>query len=166
MLKINKYNRILGVEYAKKYALVKNPEFFDYTNSGGNCTNYISQCLYAGAPKMNFGANGWYYLTPANTSISWANVEPFYNFLISNSGVGPYASNSNLNMCEVGDIIQLKFEGRSIFSHSLFVTEIYELTPNGIYVCANTTDVLNRPLSAYRYNELRLLHILGYRTDE
>lgn len=163
MLKINRYNRENVINYALKYALQKNPEYFDYTNQGGNCTNYISQCVYAGAPKMQVNANGWYYFSPANTSVSWANVEPFYNFITSNAGEGPFAKESPLNMCEVGDIIQLKFYNKSVYSHALVVTKIESLTPRGIFVCANTRDVKNVPLSFYNVKEYRLLHILGYK---
>ena len=112
MYKINKYSRNTAVDYAHSYALQKNPKFFDYTHQGGNCTNYISQCLYAGAPKMQVHPNGWYYFSPANTSISWANVEPFYNFLITNDGEGPFATNIPLEIAEIGDIIQLKFSNK------------------------------------------------------
>jgi len=165
MYKLNKYNRINAVEYALKYAEVKNPEFHDYTNQGGNCTNYISQCVFAGAPKMNFSkSNGWYYLSPWETSISWANVVPFYNFLTSNQGEGAFASVSPLEMCEIGDVIQLKFYNKTIPTHSLFITDIKSRTPDGIYICANTRDVKNKPMSFYRYEEFKLLHILGYRT--
>ena len=165
MLKINKYNRIKSVEYALNFALVKNPEFFDYTNQGGNCTNYISQCVYAGAPKMQVSLNGWYYFSPSNTSISWANVEPFFNFITTNVGTGPYATVSPLEMCEIGDIIQLKFYNKPVFSHALLVTKIKSYSPNGIYVCANTRDVKDVLLSFYKYEKLRLIHILGYRTN-
>lgn len=164
MYKINKYNRKKSVEYALKFSLVKNPEFFDYTYQGGNCTNYISQCVYAGAPKMNISQNGWYYFSPSNTSISWANVEPFYNFITTNKEVGPFASNSPLEMCEVGDIIQLKFTNKSVFSHALIVTKITNFTLGGIYVCANTRDKKDVPLNYYQFKEYRLIHILGYRT--
>ena len=115
---------------------------------------------------MNFADNGWYYLSPSNTSISWANVEPLYNFLTTNNNVGPYCTDSDISVCEVGDIIQLKFYGKSFFSHSLLVTDIVSLSPQGIFVCANTNDVKNVPLSRYNYQEMRLLHILGYRTNE
>ena len=108
--------------------------------------------------------NGWYYFTPWETSVSWANVEPFYNFFISNKGEGPFASESALQMCEIGDLIQLKFYNKSVFSHNLIITEIKNKTPDGIYVCANTRDVKNVPLSFYRFEKFRLLHILGYRT--
>lgn len=164
MYKINKYNRNAAVDYALKYALTKNPAFFDYTTQGGNCTNYISQCIYAGANKMQVSPNGWYYFSPSNTSESWANVEPLFNFLTTNQGEGPFAKKSPLDIAEVGDVIQLKFSGKNVFSHALIITKITSHTPSGIYVCANTRDVKDVPLSFYRFEEFRLLHILGYRT--
>lgn len=163
MLKIKRYNRDIAVNYAEKYATERNKEFFDYTNDGGNCTNYISQCLFAGAPVMNYSQNGWFYVSPANTSISWANVEPLFNFLTTNSGVGVYGKVSPLDMCEAGDVIQLKFKNKSVFSHCLFVTKVKSKQPNGIIVCANTRDVKNVPVSYYSFEQMRLIHILGYR---
>ena len=165
MSKINRYNLENAVNYPLQYALTKNPEFHNYNNQGGNCTNYISQCLFAGAPQMNFNrTNGWYYLSPWETSISWANVVPLCNFLTSNKAEGVFASESPLEMCEIGDVIQLKFYGNETYTHSLFITEIKSHTPSGIYICANTRDVKNIPLSSYRFEEFKLLHILGYRT--
>ena len=147
MLKINRYNRTEAVNYALKYAKERNPKYHDYTNEGGNCTNYISQCLYAGAPVMNFFKNGWFYL-----------------FLISNDGIGVFGQVSPLEGCEAGDIIQLKFKNKPVFSHCLFVTKVISLKPKEIYVCANTRDVKAVPLSYYSFEQMRLIHILGYRT--
>ena len=164
MLKINRYNRILAVNYAKKYALTKNPKYHDYSNQGGNCTNFTSQCVFEGAPQMNISSNGWYYFSPSRTSVSWANVEPFYNFAISNTGEGFFAHHANIETCEIGDVIQLRFKNKTTFSHSLVITQIKNHTPKGIIVCANTNDTLNKPLSYYTYAEMRIIHILGYRT--
>ena len=47
------YNRQRAVEYAKKWALSRNPLFADFTGIGGNCTNFVSQCLYAGCGVLN-----------------------------------------------------------------------------------------------------------------
>lgn len=164
MLKINRYNRTVAINYALKYAKERNPKYHDYTNEGGNCTNYISQCLYAGAPVMNFSKNGWFYLSPSKTSVSWANVEPLYHFLISNDGVGIFGKVSPLEVCEAGDIIQLKFKNKPVFSHCLFVTKVLDFVPQKIFVCANSRDVQNVPLSYYSFEQMRLIHILGYRT--
>ena len=165
MLKLNKYMRNIAVNYALKYALVKNTNYFDYTNIGGNCTNYISQCLYAGAPQMNYSNNGWFYVSPSNTSISWANVEPFYNFIITNQGLGVFGKESPLLSCETGDVIQLKFKNKPVYSHALIVTRVNGKTPKDIIVCANTRDIKNVPLSFYNYEKMRLIHMLGYRTN-
>ena len=164
MLKINKFDRNLAVNYALQYALVKNPQYHDYTNLGGNCTNFISQCIFAGAPQMNTSNNGWYYYSVSNTTPAWANVEPFYNFATTNNKLGFFAKNTNINLCEVGDIIQLRFKNKTLFSHSLIITKIMDYSPKGILVCANSNDVKNKPLADYLYAELRILHILAYRT--
>ena len=36
---------------------------------------------------------------------------------------------------------------------------------NEIYICANSNDALDRPLSSYNYKSLRLIHIDGVRYD-
>ena len=42
------------IKYAKKWALSRNPKYYDFDSIGGDCTNFISQCIYAGAKIMNF----------------------------------------------------------------------------------------------------------------
>ena len=163
MLTIHKYARDKVVNYAQKYSTQRNPDFFDYSNNGGNCTNFASQCLLAGAPIMNFNKNGWFYVSPSNTSYSWANVEPLYNFIINNKDVGIFGKESHLEMCEIGDIIQLKFKNKQMYSHCLVVTKIVSANPKNIFICANSRDVKNVPLSYYSYEKMRLIHILGFR---
>ena len=56
------YNREKAVEYADTWAMGRNPAYYDYSNLGGDCTNFISQCLYAGGGIMNYTRDlGWYY---------------------------------------------------------------------------------------------------------
>lgn len=164
MYTLNRYNRERAINYALLYASNKNPKYHDYTNEGGNCTNYTSQCIYQGAPVMNYSQNGWFYKSPALTSASWANVEPFFQFATTNTSCGIYAIKTSLAMCEIGDIIQLKFKDKTRFTHSLIITQKQGNSPSQIFVCANTRDVKNVPLGNYSYESLRALHILGYRT--
>lgn len=42
---VNKYNRQKAVEYADKYYAKYNSKYKDYNGIGGDCTNYVSQCL-------------------------------------------------------------------------------------------------------------------------
>lgn len=156
------YARERAVLYARKYALVRNPLFFSFAGIGGNCTNFVSQCVLAGSCVMNYTPiYGWYYLSTNRRSASWTGVEFFYNFMIENVGVGPFGIEDTLERAEVGDIIQLQNED-GIFYHTVIISEIR----NGeIYICANSNDALDKPLSEYDYANLRVIHILGVRFD-
>lgn len=150
------YDRNKAVEYAIKYATTRNPKYYNFDKIGGNCTNYASQCLYAGLPIMNYSANGWYYNSISNRSPAWTDVNFFYDFLINNKSVGPYATKVDISLAEVGDFIQLKNQTR--WYHTLVICDLLE---NDILVCANSIDSLLRPLSTYYFKELRVVKILG-----
>ena len=156
------YDRERAVLYARKYALVRNPLFFSFAGIGGNCTNFVSQCVLAGSCVMNYTPiYGWYYLSTNRRSASWTGVEFFYNFMIENVGVGPFGIEDTLERAEVGDIIQLQNED-GIFYHTVIISEIRD---GEIYICANSNDALDKPLSEYDYANLRVIHILGVRFD-
>jgi len=157
------YNRAAAVEYAKQYAYTKNPKYFDFSLLGGNCTNFVSQCLVAGEAKMNYSYPlGWYYKNLQNRSPSFTGVEYLYNFLVrKNNSVGPRAIETTVEKLEVGDIIQLSFDGIG-FSHSLLVTELNFDNPYDPFVTTNTYDVYNKPLSWYSFAKARFLHIVSH----
>lgn len=154
------YVREAAVAYARKWALGRNPAFYDFQNIGGDCTNFASQCIYAGAKVMNYTpVMGWYYRSAADRSASWSGVEYLYNFLINNRSVGPYAHVVSQWEAKPGDIVQLGTE-QGDFYHSPVITAV---TPT-ILVAAHTYDALDRPLSSYSYDAARFLHIDGVRT--
>ncbi|MDE7264705.1 MAG: amidase domain-containing protein [Clostridia bacterium] len=159
-MEIIEYNRQAAGEYAKKWAFGRNPAFYDFSNIGGDCTNFASQCIYAGAGVMNFTPTfGWYYLSVNDRTPSWTGVEFLYNFLVGNEGAGPFAEVIPIDKLEVGDIVQL---GRATgdFYHSPVVVR----NDNGkIYVAAHTYDAYNKPLSSYSFAQARGIHILGVR---
>lgn len=162
MILEKEYNRLNAVAYARKYALVRNPLFFSFAGIGGNCTSFVSQCILAGSCVMNFTpVFGWYYLSPNRRSASWTGVEFFYNFMTQNQDVGPFGALSSLDNAEIGDVIQLQND-EGIFYHTIIISEIRD---GEIYICANTNDALDRPLSSYDYASLRVIHILGVRYD-
>ena len=62
MLKELGYDRQRAVAYARRWAYSRNPLFYNFTGIGGDCTNFISQCLLAGCCVMNCTPTfGWYY---------------------------------------------------------------------------------------------------------
>lgn len=154
------YNRYAAVDYARKWALARNPNFYNFENIGGDCTNFASQCIYAGARIMNFTkVFGWYYRSASDRTPSWSGVEYLYNFLINNRSVGPYGHIVSQSEAMPGDIVQLgNFSGD--FYHSPVITAI---TPQ-ILVAAHTFDALDKPLSSYNYATCRFIHIDGVRT--
>ena len=73
------YNRDAAVTYAARWAFSRNPAYLDFQQLGGDCTNFVSQCLYAGSGVMNFTpVYGWYYRTASNRTASWTGVEYLY----------------------------------------------------------------------------------------
>ena len=40
------------IEYARRWAFSANPAYYNFENIGGDCTNFVSQCLYAGGAVM------------------------------------------------------------------------------------------------------------------
>ena len=84
------YNRQKAVEYAKKWAYSRNPQFYDFQDLGGDCTNFASQVIYAGCGVMNYTpVYGWYYISLNERAPAWTGVNQLYRFLTTNTGEGP-----------------------------------------------------------------------------
>lgn len=153
------YNRAAAVEYARKWALSRNPAYYDFENIGGDCTNFASQCLYAGSGIMNYTpVFGQYYISLADRAPAWSGVEYLYNFLTSNESVGPFAREVPQSSVQPGDLVQLG-SADGDFYH----TPVIIATEPEILVAAHTYDALDRPLSSYNYYTARFLHIEGVR---
>ena len=76
------YDRAAAVRYARRWAYGRNPAFYDYEHIGGDCTNFASQCVYAGSGVMNYEKDfGWYYIDANNKAPAWTGVEYFYRFM-------------------------------------------------------------------------------------
>lgn len=154
------YKRDQAVEYARIWAYKRNPVYLDFEKLGGDCTNYASQCLYAGSGVMNpTPVYGWYYYNSYNRAPSWTGVQYLYNFLTENKGAGPYASVVSASQVQPGDIVQLGTSSGS-FYHSPVIVHI---SGGEIYVGAHSYDAYDRPLSSYVYDKARFLHIRGVR---
>ena len=153
------YRRDAALRYAQQWAFKRNPRYLDFEHLGGDCTNYASQCIYAGSGVMNYTpVMGWYYNSASDRTPSWSGVQYLYNFLVKNKSVGPYGAETSQSGVQPGDIVQLG--NQNGFYHSPVIVAI----DNGrIYVAAHSFDTYMRPLDTYVYEKARFVHIQGVR---
>lgn len=161
------YDQAAARSYADYWWNKRNSDFNDYSNSGGDCTNFASQVIYAGAPQMdNSGSYQWYNYGNWNASSSWLVVGWLYDYLTHNTWTGPYGYNSNMCNMFWGDVIQL--HNGSFWAHSVVVvSSIYPQRcwdPSYIWVDAHSTDRYHYPLSNYAWaTAMRYIDIGGWR---
>lgn len=150
------YDREKVLRYAKEWAFSRNPRYLNFDKLGGDCTNYASQCIFAGAGIMNYiHLFGWYYRNGYDKSPSWTGVQYLYDFLMNNRSIGPHGTLIERSELNVGDIVQLGNKD-GIFYHTPVVVGNYH---GEILVAAHTYDVYNYPLSSYVYDKLRCIRI-------
>ena len=133
MLVYKEYNRARAVEYARRWALARNPLFINFAGRGGDCTSFVSQCVYAGSCQMNFTQDfGWYYISTTDRAPAWSSVEYFYDFITGapnfrtrNGGIGPYGIEVDSTGVLEGDVVQLADETGD-FYHTLLITGFSE----------------------------------------
>lgn len=152
------YHRAAAVRYAARWALSRNPAYADFTQLGGDCANFASQCLYAGAPVMNYARDtGWYYRSIANRSPAWSGVRFLHRFLLRVTGPGPVGQEVPLSALLPGDLIFLRSASR--LYHALIV-----ISPaSDPLTAAHTDDSWLRPLSSYGSVRAVPVHIAGAR---
>lgn len=166
-LRLVPYNRVAAVSYARRWAYGRNPAFYDYEYIGGDCTNFASQCVYAGSGVMNYTKDlGWYYIDANNKAPAWTGVEYFYNFMTRTAeSVGPVAQAASIGQLLPGDVVQLSFDGER-WNHSPVVVALLRypaVQPADVLIAAHSYDSDNRPLNTYDYRNIRFLHFIGVR---
>ena len=174
------YNRTKARNYADAYWDTYNTDWYK-TASGTDCTNYVSQALYAGQGKTPPDTGGmatasnrsyqydWYYIWNNSGSLPWVRVQSQYNFIVNNTNkIGPAGVRSN-NLCSVrlGDIVQLyNVNGTAIWDHeAIFVESPYPYCQSSSYykVNAHTTNRYHYPLSNWAAYQMRYILIRGWK---
>ena len=163
---VRPYDRTAAVEYARLWAYGRNPAYFNFQNVGGDCTSFASQCVYAGSGVMNYTpVYGWYYISVNDRTASWTGVPYFYNFITGNAGAGPFGRETGIEEMQPGDVVQLAISGPQ-YQHTPVVVEVRgRPSLDNIFVAAHTNDAYRRPLSSYRFQKIRFVHIEGVRSQ-
>ncbi|HAU31630.1 MAG: hypothetical protein XD78_1988 [Desulfotomaculum sp. 46_296] len=160
------YNRDSAVQYALDWAYGRNPSWGNYTGQGGDCTNFTSQCLYAGGIPFDTVGNPnynqrWFWYSYSNTTPPWTGVNPFWDYALHDTGYGLHAGTTDVWNAIRGDIAQL-YSGSSGF-HSLFINNAYTDGQGNrhIFICCHDTDRRNYEISNYTSSK-RYLKIYGW----
>ena len=167
MLVTKPYDRASVLRYAARWARDRNPLFYNFTEVGGDCTNFVSQSVLAGSCVMNFTPDfGWYYLSVENRAPAFTGVQAFWDFFTGapdfaavNGGAGPFGREVASDEVVPGDVIQLGRADGSYY-HTLLLTDVRD---GELLVSAHSNDAYNRPLSSYNAPLIRYLHIEGVR---
>ncbi|WP_027410493.1 amidase domain-containing protein [Anoxybacteroides tepidamans] len=114
------YDRIKAVQYAETWWNSYNPKFPKFSV---DCTNFISQCLYAGGVPMVGYPNrskGW-WMKNGSWSYSWT-VANAFRWYLSGNHIGLQAIEvSSPEKLVPGDVICYDFQGDGRFDHSTIV---------------------------------------------
>ncbi|MBS1401985.1 MAG: hypothetical protein HPZ79_03245 [Oscillospiraceae bacterium] len=155
------YSRTNAVNYANTYALSCNPNH-KYFTRGGNCTNFVSQCMYAGGVKTD---STWNFtqgvVSTYNTyTRAWTVADELKNYIKinlggerlvskwkkygdSSQGVYGYVNNSN-NLTNTGiEIVFYDWQDDGIIDHSSIIVgtgNSLDGTGYGDLVDQNSTD--------------------------
>lgn len=159
------YDRQAAVAYAHRWAYLRNPDFYNFETLGGDCTNFASQCLYAGSGVMDYTPTfGWYYNSQYSRAPAWTGVPFFYNYLTrTRETPGPVGEEAGISDLQPGDFAQLRFVPGPFAHNPVIVAVGSPPAPDNILVAAHSEDADCRPLSTYPIQAVRFLHITGVR---
>ncbi len=100
-----------AIAYGDQWALSRNPLYEDFTGRGGNCANFVSQCMYA----AGFPLNGeWYMKGVKYNKGPWFFANENYLYF-SNYGTAEAADETNINR---GDLVYYDWTGDGHIDHT------------------------------------------------
>ena len=120
-----------AIEYSNKYWKHYNHRYYDYSHVGGDCCNFVSQCLSAGGMPHT---DTWY---PG--SVAWINV-PATRKHFSKYGMKITADNSSVRR---GNPVYYDWQGDGVYDHTALCVGT---NSSGMPVVnAHTTNVYHAP---------------------
>lgn len=140
------YNREKARFYADTWWNGYNPRFLRFEV---DCSNYVSQCLFAGGAPMNYTGKretGWWYRGKSGNrelwSYSWAVANSLRLYLSASRGGLHAEIVDSPRKLAIGDVISYSWDGDGRFGHSTVVTGF---DANGMpLVNAHTVNSRNR----------------------
>jgi hypothetical protein len=155
------FNRSDAIKYAYKFAYGYNPDFPVFSYRGGDCTNFVSQAMFAGGWPFIYGPRF------GDNRVWWASPYPgssddigLVNSKLSHSRTWTAAQNFcdhiyETRKCESclrdhldhGDIVQIQAMGGDCHHTMLVTKKLSGIDDDPIYVSYHDRHTLNRLLS-------------------
>lgn len=161
------YNQSGAVSYAHQYAYNYNPAYPNFNGQGGDCTNFVSQALYAGGINQTSQIwNGW-WISPSNHGTAWTAVEALDDMILqgpSSGSGGPRGYNAGGAWGVTGgDVVQYEWgNNNGGWDHSVIVVYKRGYYPNALaYVASHNPDHDWYPHYYFSYSGIRFFHITG-----
>lgn len=152
-----------AVKYAESYCFYYNPSYPDWSDQGGDCANFISQCLHAGGKSMvgtpgsSTAAQNWsnWFSTgsscnTSNVSSTWRGANAFKGYWMYNaSGYNTFSSvgASSYSYGFAGDAVSLLNSNGNAY-HTVIIVG-YDSSNKDFIVAAHTRDTRTAKLSDY-----------------
>ncbi len=166
------YNREKAVAYAKQYATsTTGTHWKNYAKWGGNCTNFVSQCLYAGEIPFDHAGDTileqWYWYSDTYRTPSWTGADAFRQYALQDKKRGLVALQATMQEMEKGDVVQLMTQEKAV--HTMLVVDtVYKPKSNkkiDLLIAQHSDEGgifgYGIPLST-KANERLYIKILGY----
>lgn len=167
------YQRELALEYAAQYIEERNSAWQDYSMSGGNCQNYVSQALLASGIPMDYtGPQIWKWhsdvvsnqSSASGRSSSWTGVDEFMRYAQLNTGAGLSAiTDAGFKNGQSGDLIHLAAVNQ--WRHTVLISQpVLDVQGNVVdyLVYSNTQNLKDYPISLYGYSHYQLTVVVGW----
>ena len=123
--------------------------------NGGDCTNFVSQCLRAGGAPMDYNnSRPWWYDVRGKSSICWAVANSLFWYLKTNQSLNRNFIKGleveDRNELEIGDLIFYENYGKVIF-HAAIITSFIE-----------EYGIIEPRISQHSYNQLNETYKKSY----
>lgn len=156
--KVSGYSASDAAAYAVRWGEDRNGIYPNYSSSGGDCTNFVSQCIYAGGFDMNGSSSSvgtvestskWYCIYIKSTlgvrryavTTSWIRVSDFNAYLSSIVTKSTKTTLSSLiTSCSAGDVVQLADKTTGTPYHSIIINAKDSSTA---YFCGHSSNRSN-----------------------
>lgn len=147
------FNKSKVVEYAERYALNYNKEYLSFDGKGGDCSNFVSQCIYAGGlPRTET----WKPYTGV-----WIRVVELRDYLINNNlAYEKFYFVPNI----IGSVVQFYNPLEESWAHSGIIN-YYTKSGDYLYSC-HSINKLNWPIAdvyPIKFSSIRILEIKNNR---